>query len=815
MSVDAIMFPCNANGKRKVFAIAPVEGCTAERRAHAVSGVAQGARRPFVAPRCSRLLWALLFGASAGGEPPATPNAIDEVRIPRVKLLGVGEPRANNTVDAETLQAENPSVDVLGSISRLPGARVSQGDAIGGNDWSTRIYIRGMANSTDTAQIGYMVGALPNGDSVYGGGQKPSAYVDHENVAWVRVSQNAGDIDSASNSALGGTVRLAIADPNEELGLRASYTGGEHDLRRLFLRADSGPLVGGIASFLSYSDSRLRSWIGAGSGRFDRRHIDFKAVKAAGGTIAKFNASWSYRNENDYNSITLAEFRANPRSDRLLDVFQIESAAAWRPAWGATRWNKTAWLDLRHRSRQRPEFSFRIAPYLHRQKGWGWWVAPYRVATRNGRVQGRQGAREYYQGTFHRADNGALVAVRPTSVAHLPCLLDRYPDNMVDYALADSFDCAFAERVASRRRSGYWSTRFGLTAQAERSVGRHTLTVGGWVERQNRDNNRQWFDLDRRDPGTLDPAPADLHWTHFDRRFKNRTQRYYLQDRIDFGPLTWTAGLVYHTVETDYASRIDAIVRRQSRAEWLPKLGVVYAWRPGAELFASYSRNVSMLPDELLSSGATDRLRPERSDNFDAGVRWRGLRVGLAAHLFAQRFDGRLAAVESDQYLQGAIGVLNVGGVESRGVEVAVAFDFTHWLAAYTAYSHLDARYTDAVPAEGVVAGKRVVNSAKNQWFGELVLRPAPAWRLAVNAQFVGERPADLANADTIPAHTLIGASARFTLPALGGVENAMLQFNATNLANERYLSAPDADKGGAFFLGPARMLSLTARAHF
>ena len=602
----------------------------------------------------------MLLAAAAHGEQAAAPDAIDEVRIPiRAKLLGVGESHANNTVGAETLQAENPSVDILGTISRLPGTHVSQGDAIGGNDWSTRIYIRGMANSTDTAQIGYMVDTLPNGDSVYGGGQKPSAYVDNENVAGLHVSQNAADIASASNTALGGTVRYETKDPRAETGLRASYTGGEHDLRRLFLRADSGPLPGGLASYLSYSDSRLRSWIGAGSGRFERQHVDLKVVKATARTIAKLSASWGYRNENDYNSITLADFHANPRSDRLLDAFQIDTAAGWRPAWGGTRWNKAAWLDVRHRSQRHPGFSFRVAPYVHRQQGWGWWVAPYRVATRDGSVEGPHGAAEYYRGTLRRTGDGALVAAGGTGVSHLPCLLGRYPDNVVDYALADGFDCATAERIASRRRSGYWSSRFGLTAQTDVAIGRHTLTVGGWVERQDRDNNRQWFDLDPRHPGTLDPAPADLHWTHFDRRFENATRRYYIQDRIGLGPLEVTAGLVYHAVETDYASRLDAVGRRQSRAEWLPKLGVVYAWRPGTELFASYSRNVLMLPDGLLSAGTTDHLRPERSDNFDAG-----------------------------------------------------------------AYSHLDARYTDAVPGEGVVAGNRVVNAAKSQWFGELVLRP-------------------------------------------------------------------------------------------
>ena len=385
------------------------------------------------------------------------------------------------------------------------------------------------------------------------------------------------------------------------------------------------------------------------------------------------------------------------------------------------------------------------------------------------------------------------------------------------YALAQNFDCAAAERVASRRRSGYWTDRSGVTGEAQHAFGRHTLTAGFWLEQYDRDNNRQWFDLDQRDPGTITPAASALHWTHFDRRFETTSQRYYLEDRIGFGPLELTAALVYHTVETQYASRLDSVQRQQSRTEWLPKLGAIYAWRPNVELFASYSRNVLMLADDLLAAGTTQHLRPERSDNFDVGVRWNGTRAGIAMQVFAQRFDGRLgavnlAAVGGDLYLQGAIEILNVGGVDSSGFELAASFDLGETLAAYSAYSYLDAEYTDAVPAEGIVAGNRLVNAAKSQWFGELTWRPTATWRLALNVKHVGERPVDLANSENVHAYTLIGVNAEYVLPRLGAIENASVQFNASNLANERYLSAPDGDQGGTFFLGPARMMSVTLR---
>ena len=286
---------------------------------------------------------------------------------------------------------------------------------------------------------------------------------------------------------------------------------------------------------------------------------------------------------------------------------------------------------------------------------------------------------------------------------------------------------------------------------------------------------------------------------------------------MDFGALEIAAGLVYHTVETRYASRLDSVQRQQARAEWLPQLGALYSWQPGVELFANYSRTVLMLADDLLAAGATRHLRPELSDNLDAGVRWNGARAAIVLQAFTQRLKDELgavnlAAVGGDLYLQGAIEVLNVGGVRNRGFELAASFDLHETLNAYGAYSYLHAEYTDAVPAEGVVAGNRLVNAPRSQWFGELTWRPAGAWRVALNAKRVGERPADLANSAMAPAYTLIGANAEYVLRRQGVFERASVQFNATNLTDERYLSAPDGDQGGTFFLGPARMLSVTLR---
>ena len=221
---------------------------------------------------------AICVAANSAGEGEGAPFAWeDAAEARRADLLGFGSAHANNAVAADAIASQRRADDVLNLIDRLPGVMVTHGDAIGGNDWSTRVYIRGMNTATDSSQIGYMVDDFPNGDSVYGDGQKPNRFIDIENVARAEVGQNAADIGSASNSALGGTVHLYSADPTARPGVRLALTGGQESLRRGFVRFDSGT-CGKSAAYVSYSDTHLRSWPGAGSGRFDRRHVDLAAT---------------------------------------------------------------------------------------------------------------------------------------------------------------------------------------------------------------------------------------------------------------------------------------------------------------------------------------------------------------------------------------------------------------------------------------------------------------------------------------------------------------------------------------------------------
>ena len=81
--------------------------------------------------------------------------------------------------------------------------------------------------------------------------------------------------------------------------------------------------------------------------------------------------------------------------------------------------------------------------------------------------------------------------------------------------------------------------------------------------------------------------------------------------------------------------------------------------------------------------------------------------------------------------------------------------------------------------------------------------------------KFVGERFGNVANTETLPSHALLAVDARCDFDEALGGQTLSLRLNATNLTNEDYLAAPDGDQGGAYFIGPPRMVSVTASVRF
>ncbi|CAM5222856.1 TonB-dependent receptor plug domain-containing protein [Alishewanella longhuensis] len=166
------------------------------------------------------LTLAVLSAISMQAHADTLADTAAEKDVEVISVLGKRVSYANNTTDESTKLAKAPIGNVMDLIDSLPGINVGQGDAFGGDDYTTTISMRGFVIDRADQQLGITIDGVPNGGSAYAGGSKANRYLDTENTRLVEVGQGSADIASASLDALGGTINFVSANPEMEASAR-------------------------------------------------------------------------------------------------------------------------------------------------------------------------------------------------------------------------------------------------------------------------------------------------------------------------------------------------------------------------------------------------------------------------------------------------------------------------------------------------------------------------------------------------------------------------------------------------------------------
>ena len=74
---------------------------------------------------------------------PAPMTNSDVLTLDKLVVQSAATPTANTLADKRQIALQAPASSVLQAIKYIPGVNLSQGDAFGGDDWSTRLSIRG------------------------------------------------------------------------------------------------------------------------------------------------------------------------------------------------------------------------------------------------------------------------------------------------------------------------------------------------------------------------------------------------------------------------------------------------------------------------------------------------------------------------------------------------------------------------------------------------------------------------------------------------------------------------------------------------
>ena len=684
------------------------------------------------------------FAQTAEAETPAGDSATDESDM---IVVTAKTTRSATAIPQSEIQKILPGVSPLKAIQTLPGVLYITADPWGYNEQNAQIFIHGFAAN----QLGYTMDGIPLGDQSYGNynGLSPQRAVISENVGRVVVATGAGDLATASNSNLGGTVETYSSNPREHMGIQAAQTVGSYGTSRTFIRVDSGGFGPGGANslYLSGARQRARAW-------------DFNGIQGGWQANAKFvhdSDAGKLTLFFDYNDMT------QPNQDATV-FFRPSAGGTATPVQLFTPYTKPFFY---------PEFNAYRTSYL----------------TPLGNSPAAEGAnyRNYYSdaqrtdylgyvrydaqladnigwsttGYFHR-NNGAGVVAGPlgqsitTAQPYLDPAYATLPANCrfggnangirpaACTALTDAQAAAAgAALIAATGGSGmitrtteYRINRGGIITAFNIDVGNHKIEFGGWFETNSTTQWRRWYAVDVNNPNSSTPYIRPLEvaqplFTQYQGDASIKQLQLHIQDSwqvndrllIQAGFKTsaqWADGRYPVQPRAGSLSGLAGGLPqgRINTFNWfLPAVGATYKFNGHEEVYFNVQKNLRQYQAYLAGGGgpwftgsqaAFDAFatqgRPETSMTYEAGLRTRRTfgDIGLEAQVnyYRVNFRDRLLAISTNpggiagSGITGGTSILvNVGDVKTSGVDAAFTLRAGRIFSLYNATSYNLSKY--------------------------------------------------------------------------------------------------------------------------
>ena len=380
-----------------------------------------------------------------------------------------------------------------------------------------------------------------------------------------------------------------------------------------------------------------------------------------------------------------------------------------------------------------------------------------------------------------------------------------------------------------------------MTGEYQVTLGNHDIEAGFWFEQTDRDESRDWHKvIDARIYHHFDHTP---YWTQYKNTFETDTFKWYVQDSISLGDFTLNLGakqyLVelqrYNHFEDEYSDKID------SDSDVLFSGGVLYQLSASTELFTSYSENFAAIKDGVLErdSSTLTEIEPETAENIDLGVRYSDDRLRLTATAYSIEFDNRITFIapgsdtDGIDYTIGTNGsYINVGGIESTGVELSASYMLTDKWNLYTSYTYNNSEYQSNDPSAYNSDGELLEDASASFKAGDEVIDSAQDlfvvsadyysgdFRFGLSAKYTGERLGAWTDEQTrsrneVDGYTLVDLNIGYNTSLDSGVFKSIdLAFVVNNLFDKSYL-AGGTGNGSTYFIGAPRTAALTLTAQF
>lgn len=731
------------------------------------------------------------------------------------EAIGLDEATNTVAVTREELLSAPGGISGLKMLESLPGFNVQTDGALGLYEFGNSVTVRAF----NLQQIGFVLDGVPMGRSDAFGGSPIFRYVDNENLGSVVASPGAGDVSLPSYASLGPIVSYNTIAPSDEAGGMLSYTIGDDNLERSFIKLETGD-INGFSAYVSRSKTDSDLWRGPGS--IDREHIEGKVRY-------EFDADTSLQFNYVHNDFFDYDSPSGPQALFEADYYYgyeatIPEEGCIEPTPGVYDFNGDGVIDdadftpiftggtctnyyedrinirddtlysLNFETDLTPGLMLKATAYQEDKDGYG--VSPEGTASALARFLGQ--------------DAVGLDVVYPRGV---------------QYGLSE-----------------VGGTRKGVVAGLAWEVANHTIEFGGWYEDE--DYTRTQARLNKTN-GSADGDIIFDETVYFRRDYTSvrETTQLYLKDTISLLDDRLNVELGVKSLNVDYSLdgyrdyndyyRVDPdtgaflpgfgpqSVGDEYKDNFLPMAGAVYDLNSADQVFASYSQNYA-LPrgaDDIFSIASTDpTVRPlpnpkgEQSENYEIGVRTNREQFYGSAVAFYTSFDDQLlqSSVINPATGQPEALFINGGSVDAYGFEISGVYQpdiFNDQL-----YFDTNVTYNKSEAENGFT----LADSPEWLVTGGVTWEPT-SWAVAnFSGKYTSERYATFTETGEMESFAVFDAYIDLGGPNnFGAPENVSLRLNVNNVFDEEVPTA-FVFAGSAFFrpLNP-RTLQATLTVDF
>nr|WP_254063245.1 TonB-dependent receptor [Rhodanobacter sp. L36] len=717
---------------------------------------------------------------SAGDASSTSKDAKD---LAAVSVVGSGESRQVQRVTPKSLAVLPPGTSLQKVLNYLPGVNAQSVDAMGLNEQSMTMSLRGFSST----QLGYTLDGMPLGDSSYNNynGLSISRALIPENFGGAELAEGIGNLGTPSTSDLGGTVAYTSSNPDKTMGARITQTMGSDMTHRTYARFDTGDYHG-FSMYLSGARTSQDLWN-------DQSAYNNSSEK-------QFNGKAVYDFDGGHITAFADTSRTSQADDFYLSKNELSRGLGYN--WGgyAPDWSKAL-----------------SRAYCNT----GSFVASR--CDSSGPDQDADGA--FTGGQIMRNDDLYYIAGDFFPTDDLTVHAQVYHHE--DAGTGNNWNSGtFSNKGTPEqlpviiRETLYTINRTGAILSANWDIGVNHIEGGLWYEHNVSSASRYSF-TDVTGPRSLSGFLSGQPDTGtFDQRTVWETKQAYLQDTIKLldDKLSIDAGVKSPHVTSD-AQALPGIAKtpispsssgqfatgslRASKA-FLPEAGVHYQLGDGQEIFGSYAKNIAMfqggfkLGPQAVSQATwnaqTTPLVPQESRSLEAGYRVVQDTFQASAALYKVAFDNRLLQYnpcDSRQPVGPTCGnrFYNVGGVDSHGVELTFLWTPVEFFSWYNSASYNRSTYNSDYVQAGVLeptAGKIQVDTPTKLFSSVLSFNEGP-WFASLQGKYTGKRYYTYTNDQGFGGFTVFDAGAGYDFGRVSFAKDVRLSFNVTNLTDKRY----------------------------